>query len=106
MQECLNAGLVELAMHVLSTATICDFMTVVLHVRGLTLAVPLAACICIACDGVSMLQAVEKGAGLSSCARAGLCVFLCTLSSAMGRRLYMGPARCHAATSLLCLALK
>ena len=33
LQEHLTAGLVELAMHVLSTATICDFMTAVLHVR-------------------------------------------------------------------------
>lgn len=33
LQESLTVGLVELAMHVLSTATICDFMTAVLQVR-------------------------------------------------------------------------
>jgi hypothetical protein len=35
LQERLTVGLVEVAMHVLSTATVCDFMAAVLQVGGL-----------------------------------------------------------------------
>lgn len=61
MQECLNAGLVELAMHVLSTATICDFMTAVLHVRRPVAAAPVAACVCMASDGADIAGSCRKG---------------------------------------------